>query len=349
MTSSPVSELESSGAAAPRQGRGHAWIMLPWLVVAAFAVVTLWRSHVVDIPVRDPHLAYFWGRVGMELGLVAPMLVVDAWWRARRHGERFVTVVRTRWTARRIGLVVAAVVVHQLTYLLYHNLKSWDVFNPLQDDLLLRWDTWLFFGHSPYRLVHALLGQKSAAYVLMVIYESFSTILIIAFAAALVFVDEIRDSYVYVTASMWCWILGVGSYYLIPSTGPFHIVPEDFAGLPHTMIQDTQARYYAQREYLLAHPHASDAFAQISAFASLHVALVAMVMLMARYYRLRRTSWVLAAYLVGTIVATIYLGWHYVVDDVAGLAIAFLAVTLGRRMCYPSGREGEPAIGRARW
>lgn len=349
MTHSPLSDVESPQAPAVASPRSWSWIVSPWAVVAVFAVVTLWRSHVVDIPIRDPHLAYFWGRVGMELGLVAPMLVLDAWWRARRHGERFATVVRCRWTLRRIGLVVSAVVVHQLTYLLYHNLKSWDVFNPLQDDLLLRWDTWLFFGHSPYRLVHDLFGQHTAAYVLMVIYESFSTVLIIAFAAALVFVDDIRDSYVYVVASMWCWILGVASYYSIPSTGPFHFVPQDFAGLPHTMIQDTQAKYLAQREYLLAHPHASDAFAQISAFASLHVALVAMVMLMARYYRLRRTSWVLAVYLAGTIVATVYLGWHYFVDDIAGLAIAVVAVWLARRLTYPSGRAGSPAIGRARW
>ena len=41
------------------------------------------------------------------------------------------------------------------------------------------------------------------------------------------------------------------------------------------MIQDTQARYLGQRAYLLAHPAASDAFAQISAFASLHVAVTA--------------------------------------------------------------------------
>ena len=43
---------------------------------------------------------------------------------------------------------------------------------------------------------------------------------------------------------------------------------------------------------------------------------------MASYYGLRRTTRVLAVFLCGTILATIYLGWHFAVDDVAGLAIA---------------------------
>jgi membrane-associated phospholipid phosphatase len=135
----------------------------------------------------------------------------------------------------------------------------------------------------------------------------------------------------------------VGSYYLIPSLGPFHSAPGEFAGLPHTMVQDTQARYLGQRAYLLAHPAASDAFAQVSAFASLHVAVTGLIVLMARYYGLRRVSTALMVFLAATIVATVYLGWHFAVDDVAGLLIAFVSVRLGRLMVYPSGREPCPA------
>ena len=129
---------------------------------------------------------------------------------------------------------------------------------------------------------------------------------------------------------MWAWIIGVGSYYLIPSLGPFHAAPQEFSGLTRTSIQSTQATYVQQRDHLLAHPHASDAFAQISAFASLHCALTCLIWLMARYYGLRRLSRVLALFLVGTLLATVYLGWHFAVDDVAGLAIAWVAVQLGK-------------------
>ena len=41
--------------------------------------------------------------------------------------------------------------------------------------MLLRWDKWLFFGHSPAVLLHDLLGQDLAARLLTDLYESFST------------------------------------------------------------------------------------------------------------------------------------------------------------------------------
>jgi membrane-associated phospholipid phosphatase len=51
---------------------------------------------------------------------------------------------------------------------------------------------------------------------------------------------------------------------------------------------------------------------------------------MARYYGLRILSWVAFAFLVGTVLATVYLGWHFAVDDVAGIALAWVAVQLGK-------------------
>ena len=52
-----------------------------------------------------------------------------------------------------------------------------------------------------------------------------------------------------------CGSSASASYYAIPSLGPVPLGAADFAGLPHTVIQDTQARYMAQRAHLLAHPH----------------------------------------------------------------------------------------------
>jgi membrane-associated phospholipid phosphatase len=144
---------------------------------------------------------------------------------------------------------------------------------------------------------------------------------------------------------MWAWILGVGSYYLIPSLGPFHAAPAEFSGLTRTSIQRTQEAYLAQRDYLLANPHAHDAFAQISAFASLHCALSCLIFLMARYYGLRVLSWAAAAFLAGTLVATVYLGWHFAVDDVAGIAIAWISVQLGKVIVLGSWRSAhDPAV-----
>jgi hypothetical protein len=321
------------------------WVARLWILVAVFAGVTVVRSVQVGIPLRDPAGAVLAWRLAVDLVLLVVLAVLDQvvrGGRSARSPRGLLAGLRTRWPRTRIGLAVGALLAYHLVYFCYHNLKSWDVFNQPRDAMLLRWDRWLFLGHSPAVLLHDLLGQHVAAYVLMVFYESFTTLTTVAVVAALAFVDRIRDGYVFIASAAWVWILGVGSYYLIPSLGPFSSAPRDFAGLPHTMIQDTQARYLAQRAHLLAHPHASDAFAQVSAFASLHVAMTTLVVLMAHHYGLRRTTRVLTVFLAFTMVATVYLGWHFVVDDAAGLVIAYAGTFLGRRMILPRGRAGEP-------
>ena len=325
------------------EGR-YGWVLWVWVVAVAFAAVTLVRSAQVDIPLRDPHGAVLRNRLALSVGLCVVLALLDAAVRARREPPAgVVRVLRRRWTGRRLALTASALLAYHGVYFCYHNLKSWDVLNRPRDAMLLAWDRWLFLGHDPAALLHQLLGQHVAAYVLMVVYESFSTLATVAFVAALVLVDRVRDGYVAVAAGVWVWMLGVASYYLVPSLGPFHAAPRLFAGLPHTMIQDTQARYVAQRAHLLAHPHASDAFAQISAFASLHVAVTCSIWLLARYYGLRRLARVLAMFLAGTVVATVYLGWHFAVDDVAGALIAVLAVRLGRLLVEPTGRRVREA------
>ena len=135
-------------------------------------------------------------------------------------------------------------------------------------------------------LLHQLLGEHVAAYVLLVVYESFSTLVSIAFVAAVVLSRTASGTAaVFIASMVWVWILGVATYYAIPSLGPFWSAPQEFAGLPHTMVQDTQAKYLGQRADLLAHPHAAGAFAQVSAFASLHVGVTFVIVLMASLLR----------------------------------------------------------------
>lgn len=322
----------------------HRWLVRVWVLVAVFSLITLaWSLH-VGIPVKDPHGAIFLTRVAISVGLFGPMVLIDAAIRVGRGDLSWSGVratVRERWTRRRLLLAASALLAYHVVYFNYHNLKSWDVLNSPRDTMLLAWDRWLFFGHSPAVLLHDLLGQHVAAIVLTFLYESFGTMVLIAIPMPLVFATRIRDGYVAITAALWVWMMGVGSYYLIPSLGPFHSAPQEFAGLTRTSIQDTQARYLAQRAHLLADPQAHDAFAQVSAFASLHVGVTCLIVLMCHYYGLRRLTQVLGVFLLTTIVATVYLGWHFFVDDVAGLAIAFLAVQLGRRMIYPAGRPAR--------
>ena len=333
-------------------GPGHdlRWLIPIVATVTVFVGLTLLRSAQVGIPLRDPRGDILLDRVAISLGLLIVLGVVDALWRTRRLGlpvRRTWSVAHARWTPYRVGLALGALAAYHVTYFCYHNLKSWDVYNAPRDAMLLDWDRWLFLGHSPAVLLHDLLGQTASAWVLAYWYETFGSIVLVAIVAPVVFVDRIRDGWVAMVSGVWIWILGTASYYAIPSLGPFDSAPEEFAGLPQMMIQDTQARYMDQRAHLLLDPQAHDAFAQVSAFASLHVGVTTVIWLMARYYGYRRIGNAMGVFLIGTVIATVYLGWHFFVDDIAGLAIAFLSCWLGVRMVRPDQRLWTRTFGRS--
>ena len=329
-----VAQAEAFGEVrtVPRR-RAPTWNAGLWSLVATFMTITLVRSWLVGIPLRDPHGEILLSRLGLSAAISVVLVAVDTILRTAPPRLRPRVLARTllaRWDRTRLLLVAQGLLAYHLVYFCYHNLKSWDVLNSPRDQVLLGWDRWLFLGHTPAVLLHDLLGQHVAAYLLMVVYESFSTIVSISFVAALVLPDRVRDGYVFIASMVCVWILGVASYYAIPSLGPFQSDPRAFAGLPHTMVQDTQARYLAQRAHLLAHPLASDSFAQVSAFASLHIAVTTVILLMVRFYGMRLLTIAMAVFLAGTIVATIYLGWHFAVDDVAGLLLGWVSVRGGR-------------------
>jgi hypothetical protein len=322
-----------------------------WVVTLCFAAVAVARSWRVGIPIKDPGGAFLVTRVALTLGLFVAFAVVEAIVRTprgRRSPASLWATARRRWPARRLAAAWGALLAYHLVYFSYHNLKSWDVLNAPRDHDLTRVDQWLFLGHSPAVLLHDLLGQGAAAYALLLVYEAFPTLVVLVVAGS-VFTTRLRDGLTVLASLIWVWVLGTISYYAVPSLGPFQDRPQDFAGLPVTLATRTQAEYLAQRAHLLAHPHAADAFAQISAFASLHVAVTTVITLMAAHLGFRRSALVLRCYLALTCVATVYLGWHFVVDDLAGLAMGWLAVLLGRRLMavrepYLRGRVTTKAV-----
>jgi membrane-associated phospholipid phosphatase len=317
------------------------WCTGIWAIAAAFGVVTAIRSEAVGIPLRDPSGSMFRGRLISMAELLVIFALADVAIRAARGGlgrRQIAAAARERLTPIRLGLIVAGLVAYQIIYVCYRNLKSWDAFNTPRDHDLLDFEKSVFFGHSPAVFLHTLLGEGLAAHVLEAIYQSFSSLVLIAIVASLVFVRRLRDGYVFVTAGAILWILGVASYYLIPTIGPFWSAPDEFAGLDRTSITSGQEHYLVERAQLLHHPEAPDAFSSLSAFASLHTAFTFLIVLGAYFYRLRALTVVLAVYFAGVVVSTVYFGWHFVMDDVAGAALAALALCHGRLVVYPRGR-----------
>jgi hypothetical protein len=311
-----------------------------WAIVLVFATVTFLRSHQVGVALRDPGGAMFRWRLASAIGLLVVVALGDALVRTWLGGWSWRGVairVQTAWSRQRIALVGSGLLAYHVVYVCYRNLKSWDAFRAPRDQDLLSFERSVFGGHSPAVLLHDVLGQHVAALVLAFVYKTFTYLVPASVVGTLALLPRVREAYVFLCSAVWIWILGVASYYLIPTLGPFASAPSEFAGLATTPITATQAEYLADRSHLLAEPGASDAFASISAFASLHVAFTCMVLLMARYYRWRRTTIALTVYLAAITVSTVYFGWHFVLDDVAGVVLAIVAVHLGRLMVYPPG------------
>jgi membrane-associated phospholipid phosphatase len=168
------------------------------------------------------------------------------------------------------------------------------------------------------------------AHALSAIYVAFIVFLPLSLGLALVFAQRLQLSLFYAAALSINWVLGAATYFLLPALGPIYVFDSWFAELPHTEVTRLQQLLLDDRVGFLADPTTGTPQA-IAAFASLHVAMSFTALLAAHLLRLgRRLKIALWAWLALTLVATVYLGWHYVVDDVAGIAIGAASLLLAR-------------------
>jgi len=307
------------------------------LVAAATVVAGVIATDAVELPLRDPdHVAALYlGLVGLGVAL---LVVLDVVLRARaRSAGRWpsratmAAVRQERWTpARAVGAGVALISFYA-TYMAYRNLKS--VVPLLRPDVnfdqeLADADRALFAGHDPAAVLHALLGSGIAPHVLSAFYVAFIVFLPLTIGLALVFSTDLRPALFYVTAQSINWVLGIASYFLLPSLGPVYFDPGVFAGLPASEVTRLQEVLMDQRVAFLADP-ASATPQSIAAFASLHISMsfaaIGAAHLLGAGRRLRTALWIWFGV---TFVGTVYLGWHYVVDDLAGVVMGAMALAL---------------------
>ena len=331
-------QAEAIGAPTAVRQRIRLLLGTPFVALMTL-VVALVATGLADFSFRDPdHVAALYV---LEVGAGVLLLVgIDVYLRAwRRNGRRRPSlgllreVRRERWTARRGAAVALAIVSFYVAYLAYRNLKaSVPLLRPdvLFDRELAEADRLLFFGHDPAVLVHDLLGVGFQTHVISALYIAFIVFLPLSLGVALVFSNRLEVSLFYATALSLNWILGAASYFLLPALGPIYFDPATFSALPHTEVTNLQQMLLDDRIGFLADP-ATGTPQAIAAFASLHIAMSFTALLSAYLFdlsrALKRGLWI---WLGITTVATVYLGWHYFVDDIAGLAIGAAALVLAR-------------------
>jgi PAP2 superfamily protein len=311
------------------------------LVAVVSMAAALIAVNAAGISLRDPdHVAG--RRLVLVFALVGLLVVLDIAVRANRRSPgrmpawaAMAEVRRERWTFDRGIAVATALISFYVSYLAYRNLKSVvPLLRPgeLFDRQLADFDRAMFGGNDPAVLLHSLLGTGVASYACSAAYMMFFVFIPGTLAAALVFSPNLQAGLFYASAQSLNWLLGAASYFVLPSLGPVYVEPSVFANLPASGITQLQELLMDQRIEFVRDPAIGTA-QSIAAFASLHVsifftgALAAHMLGLGR--RVRIAAWVLLAL---TTTATIYLGWHYVVDDIGGLALGAMAIVLARAL-----------------
>jgi hypothetical protein len=326
--------------------RAYALLVGNALAIGACAVVA---SVVLDKRLSDPE-GSFLGPSYIRLPLLLfGALLLDLLpriaWEAKFIPGRIPGVVRNRlrthWDRERMTLVSLGIICFYVVYVSYRNLKSFlpfvlpdpsappGKFKALSYDHELNLiDRALFFGHQPAAVVQGLLGENIAAHLLSYIYLWFLPLVPLAVTAWLVWSRNMSFGYWFVTSQCIAWTLGTISYYALPTLGPGIAYPQYYTEVPTpaTALMDSLVNGRQQVLY----GGIDGAVQSIAGFASLHTAITLLVALMVQYTL--QSRWLKIVFWVNfaiTVVATIYFGWHYVADDVAGVMIALVSFYLG--------------------
>ena len=122
----------------------------------------------------------------------------------------------------------------------------------------------------------------------------------------------------YIFTLSFCYFVSYIGYFLVPALGPRF----SLASLQTVVLEVTPlSRGIATTINLLERT-------KYDVFPSGHTMITATVLLVA-FRRSRTAFWVLLPFGVGLILSTVYCRYHYVVDVLAGLVLAFVSVPLG--------------------
>lgn len=318
---------------------------MPFRFAAVIALIMVAATVLVavtyNLPIRDPD-----GGVAGPTYLRLPVLLFAAVLtdvlpraigRARRPRDLRRTlpaVLAERWTREHVVFAVAGLGTWYLTYAAFRNLKSYVPFvnGRLYDEQLASLDRLLFLGHEPAAVLHSLLGTGVMAHLMSAVYIAWIVFVPTSLIVALVWSRNVAAGEWYVTAVAVDWVLGVATYFVIPSLGPVYAQPSLFSSLAETQVDHLQASMIAERAEVLGDPFATQAVQTIAAFASLHVGITVTACLIAHLLRLPRLfRWALWAFLVLTVTCTVYLGWHYALDAIGGAVLGTAAVWIAAR------------------
>ncbi len=196
--------------------------------------------------------------------------------------------------------------------------------NPLtmdQDDLLHRIDARLFFGRDPLMLLERLIWPPLSEW-LTFAYCFYVILFPLVFAVVYLRVDRgpFRETAFAVTLTL---VLGFVGYSLVPAQGPIFT--------QHFGVSLDLYYFGWVKEQLMDRTRVPR-----DCFPSLHTA-VALVFLWSSWRHARRLFWILVPIVLSIPIACVYLRYHYVVDVLAGVALAAFVARVAPRLTWEVG------------
>ena len=227
---------------------------------------------------------------------------------------------------------------------------SWDL-------TFTAWDRALLFGHDAWEVTHGLLPSAYAGAVIDELYMAWIYVLFACvFVAALQPLGDRRRT-AYLVATGLCWaIAGSLMAVVFSSAGPVYVerlfgdpvfrpLAERLAEMNRT--EEIAALVTIERlwEGYVGAPDVTPM--GISAVPSMHLCMVALNACYAFRFG-RAWGWVMVVFAVLTLFGSVHLGWHYLVDGLAGIVLGAVFWAVGWRFAgWWHGAAARRALGAA--
>ena len=264
------------------------------------------------------------------VGLVIRLLVA---WR-RHHVRRFLRILGSRQWLTDTARILVGMELLGVSY-------TWTklvvpILHPhLYDQALFDLDQKLFFGISPTIFFLQLFSRPLFLRFIDLAYAQFFFYGMLISLSAFFSMPSRRTRMTFMTSIVVMWIAGAWCYVLVPSLGPAYSFPDVW--IPYApylkWTQTTQRLLMHNYTEVLKMSRGQGGSVLIvlgvAAFPSLHVATQSLVAIwFSRQWRAVAVIFAAAAFFV--FIGSMITGWHYFVDGVAGVALAFGSYALSQ-------------------
>lgn len=226
-----------------------------------------------------------------------------------------------RWGVRQTLLVARYGLPFCILLIIY---RALDFYIPLmapvdRDGWLLQIDAWLFGGTQPSLLLEPYIRPWLTDYLSFVYMAWFPMIF---FTLLLMMLKSRRVVSEYVGAALFAFYIGYVSYTLVPAVGPVYTLADTYTtSLSGGALTELQHSVITTQQ---------DLNVPRDCFPSLHTAISCVMLYFVWRYR-RKWLWLYAPLVLSILISTVYLRYHYVIDVLAGIALAALTCTIGRK------------------